>query len=492
MAPSTAVTFVLLGLAALGLATPDELSPRRRVAEAAALLAAAACVVNLATGWAGGIDAIWVPRPEALGAVPTARMSPVTAGGLLLGSAGLLLIGHGRSRRLRSLAAIPAAGLAGLGSLVLLGYLYGTPLLYGGTVIPVALPTGAGMVALGLALLALAGPESLLLRPLVGPSTRARLLRAFLPVIPLLVVVDGHLHRIVSFPSPAVHAVVLSLVSAAVVAAAVTRIAHVLGAELDRSAAEVGRLNASLESRVAERTAQLEAANRELEAFSYSVSHDLRAPLRHIDGFVHLLERRAGAGLDAASLHYLRTIAASADRMARLIDALLSFSRMSRAELARQPVDLGSLARDVADRLCQGDPERPVVVSVEPIPAVAGDRELLRVVLANLLSNAFKYSRPAEPARIRVAGRLDGDGQVVVAVQDNGVGFDMRYADKLFGVFQRLHRAEDFEGTGIGLATVQRIVHRHGGRTWAEGEVGRGATFFFTLPAAAEGRPWTS
>jgi signal transduction histidine kinase len=242
---------------------------------------------------------------------------------------------------------------------------------------------------------------------------------------------------------------------------------------------------AELENRVRQRTAELDESNKELEAFSYSVSHDLRAPLRHVTGFANLLSRHAGESLDVQGRRYLTTITDSAARMATLIDDLLAFSRMGRAGLTKRRVDLGALVREARDEVAADANGRRIVWTVDSLPIVDGDPALLRPMLVNLLSNAVKYSSTREEARIDVGMATGTDFEVVVYVRDNGVGFDMTYAHKLFGVFQRLHRAEDFSGTGIGLANVRRIVQRHGGRTWAEGEVDRGATFYFSLPLTA-------
>jgi two-component system sensor histidine kinase/response regulator len=250
--------------------------------------------------------------------------------------------------------------------------------------------------------------------------------------------------------------------------------------QLERQAAEMLSLNRRLANGVDELT----AVNQELEAFSYSVSHDLRAPVRHISGFVDLLRERAGPALDEKSGRYLDTISQAAARMGQLIDDLLEFSRMARAEMLQRRVELTPLVAEVARQLAEQEPGRQVEWVIAPLPAVTGDAALLRLVLENLMGNALKYTRPRPEARIEVGGRPAG-GQLELWVRDNGVGFDMQYADRLFGVFQRLHRAEEFEGTGIGLATVQRIVRRHGGRVWTQAEVDAGATFFFTLPLAA-------
>jgi PAS domain S-box-containing protein len=253
--------------------------------------------------------------------------------------------------------------------------------------------------------------------------------------------------------------------------------------ERKRTQLELERLNRELEDRVRSRTAQLEAANKELEAFSYSVSHDLRAPVRHIDGFVKLLEREQPPATDKAA-HYLRTIASSSHRMANLIDDLLALSRTGRAPLEMRTVALGPLVEEVIVDLRPDMARRKIEWRVAPLPAVRGDPSLLRVVLQNLLENAVKYTKLQATALVEVGSlRLD-EGDTAIFVRDNGVGFDMRYSDRLFGVFQRLHRAEDFEGTGIGLATARRVIHRHGGRMWGEGEPGRGACFYFTVQPA--------
>lgn len=246
----------------------------------------------------------------------------------------------------------------------------------------------------------------------------------------------------------------------------------------ERTAAVVD-LNTQLERRVAE----LKTLGGELEAFTYSVSHDLRAPLRHIAGFATLLEKRTGSARDAEAARYLATIAGAAAKMGRLVDDLLAFSRLGRAEMRATAVDLDEVMRDVRREVEQDATGRRINWTMHPLPAVTGDPALLRAAFTNLVSNAVKYSAPRDPAEIEIGARPPVNGERVLYVRDNGVGFDMKYVDKLFGVFQRLHAAEQFEGTGIGLANVRRIVQRHGGRTWAEGELDRGATFFVALPA---------
>jgi PAS domain S-box-containing protein len=241
------------------------------------------------------------------------------------------------------------------------------------------------------------------------------------------------------------------------------------------------RVNEALEHRVAERTSELEAANKELEAFSYSVSHDLRAPLRHIEGFIEIIRSGRSRDLDPEVRKHLKTIADAASQMSRLIDDLLMFSRTARTELHKGKFSLRTIVTGVVQDLQQEQGNRKVDWSIGVLPVVECDCSLIRQVFFNLLQNALKYTRTRAQAHIQVLCRKTRT-ECIISVADNGVGFDMRFAHKLFGVFQRLHRLADFEGTGVGLANVRRNVHRHGGRTWAEGAVDKGATIYFTLP----------
>jgi PAS domain S-box-containing protein len=261
--------------------------------------------------------------------------------------------------------------------------------------------------------------------------------------------------------------------------------AGVLWATLDlthplKAEAEVRRLNAELERRVAERTAQLALANQELESFAYSVSHDLRAPLRAIDGFSKAILEDYAQQLDASGRDYLDRVRAASQRMGDLIDDLLNLSRVSRGELRPASVDLSDLARRLIEAFRAQHPDRSVEVVLQPNVRAVGDPNLLRVVMDNLLGNSWKYTSRTANARIEF-GATEQDGERTYRVGDNGAGYDPAYAGKLFKPFQRLHHTDEFEGHGIGLATVLRVVSRHGGRAWSEGAIGKGATFYFSL-----------
>ncbi|MBX9902874.1 MAG: hypothetical protein K2Y31_00855 [Burkholderiales bacterium] len=246
----------------------------------------------------------------------------------------------------------------------------------------------------------------------------------------------------------------------------------------------IEQLNTDLERRVTERTAQLAATNRELESFAYSVSHDLRMPLRHIDGYIELLAGESQGRLTGEAQRYLQVVTDASRKMGQLIDDLLAFSRMGRVELIESSVALDALVEETIQAMAPDTGQRNIAWTVQALPVVRGDPVMLRQVFANLLGNAVKYTRPRDPARIEIGSLGEEEGRLILFVRDNGVGFEMKYADKLFGVFQRMHRADQFEGTGIGLANVRRIIARHGGRTWAEATLERGATFYFTLRAA--------
>jgi light-regulated signal transduction histidine kinase (bacteriophytochrome) len=247
--------------------------------------------------------------------------------------------------------------------------------------------------------------------------------------------------------------------------------------EKSRLLREIRALNEKLE----QHADALESSNKELEAFAYSISHDLRAPLRHVAGFAELLRKSAGSSLNEKNARYVNMIVDAANRMGSLIDDLLAFSRISRTEAHNTPVSLDQLVQEAVAEVRQDAGGRNIVFRIDPLPAWYGDRVMLRQALVNLIANAVKFTRTRPQAEIEIGCTEQKNDQVVLFVRDNGVGFDMKYSNKLFGVFQRLHSQEEFEGTGIGLATVQRVIHRHGGQVWAEGKVDGGATFHFSL-----------
>jgi light-regulated signal transduction histidine kinase (bacteriophytochrome) len=256
--------------------------------------------------------------------------------------------------------------------------------------------------------------------------------------------------------------------------------------ERKRREQDIQNLNLEL----AKRSMELESINRELEAFAYSVSHDLRAPLRHMAGYTELLQKKAAPVVDATCNHYMAMILDSAKRMGNLIDDLLAFSRIGRAETQKTLFNLAQLVKEALSEVRQDTEGRNIAWKIGALPEFYGDRSMLKLVLVNLISNAIKFTRTRPQAEIEI-GCANGSAaqDLVVFVRDNGVGFDMKYVNKLFGVFQRLHQSDDFEGTGIGLATVRRIIHRHGGKVWAEGVVDSGATFYFSAPRP-QGQLW--
>jgi light-regulated signal transduction histidine kinase (bacteriophytochrome) len=394
---------------------------------------------------------------------------------------------RGEGRRLRAARALSLVAFA-VGAIALAGYLYGvSPLFAVAKRTGMALPAAVGLVALGAGVF-LARPDTGTAALLASEGAGGALARRLLPAAwaaPVLLAIPaqagvraGLLDQ--SYASALDTVGLTALLAWVVVTTA--RSVEVRDAVRREREREVERLNAQLEHRAVE----LSAVNRELEAFCYSVSHDLRSPLRSIDGFGQALLEDCSAALPPEGHAHVGRMRAASQRMGKLIDDLLHLSRVTRTELRHEPVDLSAMAREIAAELAERAPERRVAFEIEDGLAAEGDPGLLRVVLENLLGNAWKFTSRRDAARIAV-GRAAREGKAAFFVADDGAGFDMRYAGKLFGAFQRLHRADEFSGTGIGLATVQRVVHRHGGEIWVDAAVDRGATFTFTLPA--RGRP---
>jgi signal transduction histidine kinase len=490
MKANTALCFVLAGvslwLQGARRAGSGERVRTRRLGRACAAVVALVGGLTLFQYLFGrnlGIDqALFADAGMAVATPWPGRMAPNTAAGFLLAGLALLLLNVDVRRGIPPAEPLMvAAGTIGL--LALIGHAFGVHSLY---VFSASAMMGAHTASCFLALLVGAGcarPVRGLMKLVSSDGAGGVLARRLLPAAIFIPTGLGWL-RLAGQRAGLYHAefgVALGVAAnIMVLMAVVLSTASLLDrkdAERERAVEQVRRLNLDLK-RHAER---VEAAYKELEGFSYSVSHDLRAPLRHVGGFADLLRRNAASRLDQTGMRHLDTIAQAARKMGDLIDALLDFTRMARTEAARARVPLGSLVEDVKVGFTVETKGRRIDWRIGPLPVVEGDPAMLRLVLTNLMSNAVKYTRPRPEARIEI-GAESRNGETVVCVRDNGVGFDMQYADKLFGVFQRLHRPEEFEGTGIGLANVRRIVERHGGRTWAEGEVDRGAAFYFSLP----------
>ena len=452
-------------------------------------------VIQLVTGARVGIDEnIFLHYPRLIVNPPT-RISPAASVLFLLiglGQMGYLAqrIRH-RSRDLVAHLIGLVDGLAVIGSGVfVLGYIYGTPFFAGTNFLPISAPAALAGLLLGMGMVALAGPAVYPLSLFAGDSTQSRLFRAFLPLTALLLLLlslgQFYLVRFVPL-NPALMATILIALFEIIIGGVILQVARGIGGQIDlavaerrRAEAELRELNATLEQHVRRRTAELEASNRELEGFTYSVAHDLRTPLRSVVGFSEYVLAHYAERLDDRGQDYLRRMSASARRMGRLIDDLLHLARIGRVALVIEPVDISALAAEVIAALRARDPARQVEVEISPHLVVQGDNELLHIALAHLLDNAWKFTGPRRDSRI-VVGERSEEGERVLFVRDNGVGFDMAYVDKLFQPFQRLHTEYEFPGTGISLAIVQRIIQRHGGRIWAEGAVGQGATIYFTV-----------
>ncbi len=476
MNPVAAVGFILTATALwlLSASYANAALPRR--GRGLALLVIVIAVLKLADivfGWQIDIDRLlFTSKLDITSTGIPNRMAPNTAINFLVFGAALWFLDWRRSRWL-SLALTLAGGMLAL--LALVGYAYDMNAFYSiAAFIPMALHTAAAFVVLTLGILA-ARPESPLMAVVTSDTVAGITARRLLPVVILAPTVLGWIFltgvRLQLYPLEAGIAfftVALVLIFLAVVWRTVRTLLRI---EIARKAAE---------AKIQTLNDDLIAANKELEAFSYSVSHDLRAPLRAVNGFSRILLNDYSEELSEEAARYLNLVNANAAQMGRLIDDLLAFSRLSRQPVKRQQLALAPLVEQVFAELRDPADARAIELVVGAMPPIEADPALIKQVFVNLIGNALKYSGKREQARIEV-GCEQQNGAQVYFVKDNGIGFDMKYVDKLFAVFQRLHRSEDFEGTGVGLATTQRIIHRHGGRIWAQAEVDQGASFYFTV-----------
>ncbi len=484
MNPITAVLFVLAGISLwlqrhmpLMVARASFLSTYR-CAQCCAIVVLCMGLLRLASyafGWEFRIDQVlFAQRLAADTPGFSNRMSPNTALNFVFIGMALLLLDMKtlRGRRPTEFLAIAAALIS---LLALIGYAYRVQWLYGiATFIPMALHTAVVFQLLALGILC-ARCDAGLMALVASESPGGALARRLLPAMVLIPFLLGWL--CLRGERSGIYGSGLSITLYAIANIVIFGVLVLWSARSLQSA----------DAELQERAAQLEEANKELESFSYSISHDLRAPLRHVQGYVEMLIKASDGQLSEKARRYLQTITDASTEMGQLIDDLLAFSRMSRIELCESCGNLDGFVQDAIKGLEMATRGRNIVWKIAPLPRAQGDPSLLKQVFANLIGNAVKYSSERDPAEIEVGCTGEEDGRLIFFVKDNGAGFDMKYADKLFGVFQRLHPVDEFEGTGIGLAIVKRIIVRHGGRTWAEGKVGDGATFYFTLKPAEKG-----
>jgi len=478
MKANTALCFALIGAALwlleMSLASPVRLWAGRTFAAVVALVGLLS-LAEYVFGWDLRIDQLLFREDAgAVGTFDPGRMAPNTATCFLaIGAALLFRDARTRGGRQPAELLVHLAGFIGLVALV--GYMYGVAAFTGlAAYTRMAVHTSVAFVVTYIGLMG-ARPDRGLAKMMACDCMGGIAMRRLLPLVVVLTVLIGWLRlageRSGLYPTAFGTAlrVVVDVLVLSVVIVVTARALHKVDMRRREAEQAIQRLNVDLQ-----------AVNKELEAFSYSVSHDLRAPLRSIDGFSQALLEDYTGHLDGEGQDYLRRVRAATQRMAQLIDDLLALSRVTRAEMHRDDVNLTAMAQDVADELRKTEPGREAEFIIAPGLRASGDRRLLRVALVNILGNAWKFTSTHPRACIEF-GTTEQEGTKAYFVRDDGAGFDMAYVGKLFGAFQRLHGADEFKGTGIGLATVQRIIHRHGGRVWAEGAVGQGATFYFTL-----------
>jgi len=477
MEASTAVAFLLGGVSLWLLRKGQPYEWTRRIAQVTALTVAMLGLLTLGEylfGWDISIDQLLFREPPlAVGTSQPGRMAFATAVSFLLLGLALLFL----SSRRGHLAAHFLTLAVALGSfMAATGHVSGGKLLYGtAPFLTMELPTALALTFLCVSVL-FARPDHGLMEVVTTDGSAGVMARRLLPPALIMPAVLGWL--ILAGRRAGLYGTEIGF-SILVLSGIVFPVALIWWSARSLYRMDMERKRG--ERRVSDNTAQLLAVNKELEAFSYSVSHDLRAPIRAIDGFSRVLLEEYSTHLAEEGQRLLGIIRTNTKQMGRLIDDLLAFSRISRKELERSYIDMAGLARSVMYELRQLEPDRPVAVTIRPLAAAQGDHAMIRQVFANLISNALKFTRRQPTPAIEIGSHPEGNENVYF-VRDNGVGFDMQYAHKLFGVFQRLHSQEDFEGSGVGLALVRRILHRHGGRVWAQGKVNEGATVYFTLP----------
>jgi signal transduction histidine kinase len=485
MKANEALSFVLAGVALALLRAPAG----GRAQYAGRILAGIVALVGLLTiaeyafGWDLRIDELLFHEARsAPGAGDPGRMSVDSAFGFVLAGVSLVLLNARRPRRLRP-AQMGAIGMSVLATVSIAGYLFSAPAAasgFSGQVMRVGLHTAFAFIVLGAAIL-VARPGVGVIELITSPHAGGTLLRRLLPAAAAILLTVGWARLKGEEAGLYNFRVGLALMVTAAISALALAVV-VTGRSLERTDVERRRMLDEIRAR----TAELEVANKELEAFSYSVSHDLRAPLRAIDGFTRILGEEFSSTIDPNGRRYLDLVGDNARRMGALIDGLLAFSKLGQQSLTKRRVGVERLVKEA---IADVEPQlggRNVDISLTDLErTVEADPTLLKQVFVNLLSNAIKYTQAREAPQVEV-GSYGADGEIVFFVRDNGCGFDMRYADKLFQVFQRLHRAEDYEGAGIGLALVARIVKRHGGGVWASAQLDQGATFYFTLDEGAK------